>query len=341
MSDFLKSLFARSFGLEEGLETVRPRLPSLFEPPQTRSLSSDIQTLEESGEAQNSGIENRALNPAEINPLEPDWRRSGNRDPGLKEARPITLSVPQHSDGDENSKSNSAADGLSHSRHAAPLAKNQPHLNGSVLSPETEDIISFSKQEPLRRDEVQLNIRQVAENKSIISTVHRPPVATHLSLGPDFKPATPEVTPIDQRAKNALQISQEAEQSSVLQPAALVADMSVLKQLVKDQVSLHTKEDPIRGDNKISTAPNQSVILPQADSPKFNSIGLGLKPVTHPFENKSVNSGKELEPTIQVTIGRIEIRATPPSSPARKNTEKKASTMSLEEYLNKRNGGAR
>jgi hypothetical protein len=40
-------------------------------------------------------------------------------------------------------------------------------------------------------------------------------------------------------------------------------------------------------------------------------------------------------PTIQVTIGRIEVRATPPpAAPARK--EQKSAVMTLEEYLRQR-----
>ena len=43
-------------------------------------------------------------------------------------------------------------------------------------------------------------------------------------------------------------------------------------------------------------------------------------------------------PTIQVTIGRVEIRATVESPPARKPLAK-APVMSLDEYLRQRNGG--
>jgi hypothetical protein len=45
-------------------------------------------------------------------------------------------------------------------------------------------------------------------------------------------------------------------------------------------------------------------------------------------------------PVIHVTIGRVEVRATPPPAPSRR-TPPVTSTMSLEEYLRSRNGGRR
>ena len=61
-----------------------------------------------------------------------------------------------------------------------------------------------------------------------------------------------------------------------------------------------------------------------------------VKPIL-PTPAKSVEK-PEPAPTIQVTIGRIEVRATPPSPPSRKQTSV-PSIMSLEEYLRRRQGG--
>jgi hypothetical protein len=46
-------------------------------------------------------------------------------------------------------------------------------------------------------------------------------------------------------------------------------------------------------------------------------------------------------PTIHVTIGRIEVRATPAPSSALPSRPKPAPTMSLDDYLRQRNGGSR
>jgi hypothetical protein len=46
-------------------------------------------------------------------------------------------------------------------------------------------------------------------------------------------------------------------------------------------------------------------------------------------------------PTIHVTIGRIEVRATPAPASAPPSRPKPAPTMSLDDYLRQRNGGSR
>lgn len=46
-------------------------------------------------------------------------------------------------------------------------------------------------------------------------------------------------------------------------------------------------------------------------------------------------------PTIQVTIGRIEVRAVPPSAPPRPRTATPTARLSLEDYLRSRSGGER
>jgi len=60
------------------------------------------------------------------------------------------------------------------------------------------------------------------------------------------------------------------------------------------------------------------------------------------FDHQRETAAEPAEPVINVTIGRIEIRATPRSSaPARKSHVHKSPAMSLDDYLNKRNGGVR
>lgn len=83
--------------------------------------------------------------------------------------------------------------------------------------------------------------------------------------------------------------------------------------------------------------------LPEAPQ---NARQAGMVPISRERVTPSLRITKTMpfqslkEPTIQVTISRIEVRATPPpvSSPRQRPAPK---TMSLDEYLGKRNGGGR
>ena len=83
--------------------------------------------------------------------------------------------------------------------------------------------------------------------------------------------------------------------------------------------------------------------LPEAPQ---NARQAGMVPISRERVTPSFRMTKTMpfqssqEPTIQVTIGRIEVRATtPPVSSTRQRPALK--TMSLDEYLGKRNGGGR
>ena len=65
-----------------------------------------------------------------------------------------------------------------------------------------------------------------------------------------------------------------------------------------------------------------------------------LNPVSQPAFGESSNLRAAEVPTIQVTIGRIEIRATPPAAPVPK-PRPASPTLSLDDYLRQRNEGRR
>lgn len=69
----------------------------------------------------------------------------------------------------------------------------------------------------------------------------------------------------------------------------------------------------------------QIAVMPPARSPR---------PLAHRLEETAMT-----QPTIHVTIGRVEVRATPPPAPSQKKGPSKPAVMSLDEYLRQRNGG--
>ena len=76
------------------------------------------------------------------------------------------------------------------------------------------------------------------------------------------------------------------------------------------------------------------VVVPQP-------IRLAPRPVSLPPIAPAASARPSAGPTIQVTIGRIEVRATSPSPATPKKAPPKPAAMSLEEYLKQRNEGRR
>lgn len=68
---------------------------------------------------------------------------------------------------------------------------------------------------------------------------------------------------------------------------------------------------------------------------------LALRPVSLPPVAPAASTKPSAAPTIQVTIGRIEVRATHPSPAAPKKAPSKPAAMSLEDYLKQRSEGRR
>jgi hypothetical protein len=87
------------------------------------------------------------------------------------------------------------------------------------------------------------------------------------------------------------------------------------------------------------------VITPQASSKPRSNETLTIKPQITSAAERSLNSSHQStpstqpQPTIQVTIGRIEVRASSPPTPSLQSKPfQRSPTMSLEEYLRQRGG---
>jgi hypothetical protein len=74
---------------------------------------------------------------------------------------------------------------------------------------------------------------------------------------------------------------------------------------------------------------------PQAIVPQ--QVRLAPSPISLPSVAPAASARPLAGPTIQITIGRIEVRATPPSPATPKKVSSKPVAMSLEEYLKQRN----
>jgi hypothetical protein len=99
-----------------------------------------------------------------------------------------------------------------------------------------------------------------------------------------------------------------------------------------------SNENP--GSSRVATPGRRQPSADQGRAPAESRTNtLQPSPSGRPLAS-SVPTERPSEPTVKVTIGRVEVRAVPPSIP-RARPVPKARTMSLEEYLRKREGGRR
>lgn len=84
----------------------------------------------------------------------------------------------------------------------------------------------------------------------------------------------------------------------------------------------------------------RSDLMPRADFSSTQRRKI-FKPFAENTEHAMERSDEAPTPTIQVTIGRIEVRATVAAATPARKTPAKSPAMSLDEYLKQRNGGQR
>ncbi len=96
----------------------------------------------------------------------------------------------------------------------------------------------------------------------------------------------------------------------------------------------------------VDTLPTQRPAEPKTISPQQSTRQVGYPRYPHNRVNQhevvpAPQESSAPAPTIQVTIGRIEVRATPPPTPRPQTSRSAPSVMSLDDYLNQRTRGGR
>jgi hypothetical protein len=329
MSDFLKSLSARSFGLADGAGNVRPRLPSLYETPQG-SLDKQSNQVLKASIASPEALETGSLqNELISHSSERNFQVTENSKTRSKTARSVPAWTSNNFDEKPNTDFNS--DRLPASPQTILQAKKRDFLaepemvsgvdNGNrplPVTPNEDYPISKKLTDDKSAGTFTLDLTKAgieADNKAVFSGRH-----------------------VDKDVSN---IHLNTGQAVKKQPSALMADTSVLERMAMEKIALRAKAHPDTDDSsgKAPVEKKENWLL--ADLSQFHAKWSAVKPVLREPENRISSSGYDPAPTIQVTIGRIEIRATQPAKATSKNADKKPSSMSLEEYLAKRNGGMR
>lgn len=317
MTDFLCNLATRSL---DPTATIQPRLPSLFEPIHTANaqvFSYPIGTDQAGLDAASAHVEPGALalaqpststsfRPASELPSRTDWQSPANvpRQPPAD----LTTSGPYH----------------------GQLSGQPPEPAKPVIIHQTK---ATPKPPPIRPS---LNLAPPASHPTLASVLQ--PEVAGLSVkstprGP--KPESPTSTLSTTRNETDATSSRRAvvgERRPALEP--------VLERSVIERVSL-------RDEAQEPAPPRPVSVLVQEKSPSRQASVVAQPQVTpyrEPAASAFVEPAVTPEPTpsVQVTIGRVEVRATPPPTPSPKARRPKPPVMSLDEYLRQRaNGGNR
>jgi hypothetical protein len=103
-------------------------------------------------------------------------------------------------------------------------------------------------------------------------------------------------------------------------------------------ISARDRTDRVQ-ESSLTATPNQN--SPRLGQSKENTAMEQIRSVIQAIQPEVVSTpDRSSVPTIQVTIGRIEVRATTaPTTPAANQARSKPPVMSLDEYLNQRGGG--
>lgn len=338
MSDFITHLFDRSFKPDASPESVCPRLPSLFENSlagQTEFNTPFINHAQQTDDETGFSSMGKSIHRNPITPGERDIAAEGIQENG--NTSPIAPIVPQFRRENSHSNTSYKTDQLSGSQQSTEGAPGQ----NDVLE---QEFASLSVQSLLRGStENSSNAAQRVENKQGDTAMSDLPTQLLFGAKPDFKTVRSETGLNNLLEKNEFQPLPGNQRGATRLSASLVADSALLERLVTEKIALQgNKESRVKNDSANSLAPKPSPLLAPADTSNLNIQWPQAAANRQPLDNNSGTVSDPSEPTIQVTIGRIEIRATQ-STPdgVRKNQDKKPTTMSLEEYLNNRNGGAR
>ncbi|RUT02460.1 hypothetical protein DSM106972_059380 [Dulcicalothrix desertica PCC 7102] len=295
MSNYLSNIVARN---NNQLETVQPRLPSLYESSMLTRDSIittefdreiDINYLSEENIQESPRLSRNSIPEIHHSEEYPPWQQI-----------PYSPQSPSPEKETHMEREPQRQTEYIFTRHKDESSTNLEDL-GFAYQPQV-----FSQVNPTVENQQSLvinntsNYFQAVESHNLKLT--EPTVIQQLITKETFTKntaLTPEIQPLSQQPATQL-----VEQ--VILPMRETAPNNTEKSLIQEKIS-------------------QTLITPKV------SVVKELQPIS----NKS-----ETAPTIQVTIGRIEVRATTPTtvSPSTKPKEKPA-VMSLEEYLSQRGGG--
>jgi hypothetical protein len=361
MSDFLKSLVARQLG---DVPTVRPRLAGRFEPPPeafapeapTRASAwgeHDSDALEhflevETRPAPSRDVETPHDNPVATRPhaTQPESSDTPERVVFIRESRVASrpvLSTERTSSHASEQKHDALSPGLgskTRDEHETPSTTAGAESRTQTRADEDEE--GDASVRP--RSIVPASVEEARPVKPFTQT-HRPAPFTTRERADRRTPSTLEPRePSSREVDDAQRSVAEVRPSTASTLARREADG---EQRTPEEKSSLTRVEPARAEARAKESEGEAETYAARHVRRARQEAASMEPqparrrarqtATHDDARKSA----EVAPTINVTIGRVEVRATQGQPAAKRRSEDATPRMSLDDYLRRRNGEVR
>ncbi|KYC37279.1 hypothetical protein WA1_47550 [Scytonema hofmannii PCC 7110] len=310
MNDYLSNLVAKSTNMTD---MVRPRLPSLFEP--TGEVSELVvgQEFDREQMTVNSLVQETEVNepPMQRTTALPSTHTKSRSTVAPVIASETKLSKAISPDPKLPQQNVTWSNQLREEQSLNPTWKqipNHPHPSLSTPSVETTDLIPSINQPSVESSPISSKESPMPETPQPLSLAQS--VVTNASF---------KLIPSEEIIATINEI-----QTPHLQKPAAKAPHSASILLNEKTVPVYTKK-PTEPD--VVPAPQTVVVSPHTPTVKLVE------------QESSQATPTQSAPTIHVSIGRIEVRATPTSTQPSTRSRPTPSVMSLEEYLRQRGGG--
>jgi hypothetical protein len=277
MADFLTNLVTR---IREGADFVRPRLPSMFEPPE--GGAGGFSEIEITGDTARNG--ESPPSEAQLSKSSEDSRASADLMPGLSQRR-VHRSEITSSIGETDSATG----------ETAPLG--EPKRPGSGGPKERAPAVTDARPIVAAARPAELAAHAMREQDSSSADVAPPQMQPPAALA--------HRTPVESDRARDVMRQHSTGLNRPLSVAAIVVP---------------------------SGAPRAAIDQPLVNTP---SASRPPKPRERPVRRQTSNAPVS-EPTVHVTIGRIDVRAVSVAAPSARKERDSSPVMSLDEYLRTR-----
>lgn len=342
MSDFLKSLAARQLG---EAPTVRPRLAGRFEPPPDAFAHEAPRRANEFEEHDSNALEHfleveTQAAPARDASTPRDARedlrpREPRRETDETHARVVVVREPREESQPDLRQERSTPQDFEHSRDTAPPPN-----------------VTDSRSRDLERDEGGAHVRPqrivpVSNDESVpvradTQTDEREPSVTRARARDERR----EPSSLEARETSVREADERQRPSNVIRPSAppthAQREAAVSPRSHEEELS-SLRNESARARERRREDEDESHAARQAQRGRESSNAIEPRHVPRRERQAAAREAQreraQAAPTINVTIGRVEVRATQAPAPAPRRAETATPRMSLDDYLRRRRNG--